>query len=348
MTSEFPSPSIVDSRRLMGPNLYSDHMGVVLEVTLDPHGADSLLGGWASQASLLAELLGGSAPELYIRPENGTATLFLAAPVDALMAATEVNEQAWVLAEAASSSEVKTSLIARLRAAIDAERATKPHLAAVYNAAIDRGLDVTFDDESFTIGSGSGSQTWALEDIPAVADIDWDAVHDVPIALVTGSNGKTTTTRLVAAMWRAAGRETGWSCSDGVWVGDEQLEQGDYSGPAGARIVLRMPRSSPTSRPITSASTALRTCATSPMPKRSSPVRSVIMGRSSSTRTIHSSSSSRRASQSGWRGFAWPPITPRSMRKCSPTATPYGCTAVESFSTATTCGTTSVPSTRCR
>jgi len=31
--SEFPSPSIVDSRRLMGPNLYSDHMGVVLEAT---------------------------------------------------------------------------------------------------------------------------------------------------------------------------------------------------------------------------------------------------------------------------------------------------------------------------
>jgi cyanophycin synthetase len=56
---------------------------------------------------------------------------------------------------------------------------------------------------------------------------------------VTGSNGKTTTTRLVAAMWRAAGRTTGWSCSDGVWVDDEQLEQGDYSGPAGARVVLR-------------------------------------------------------------------------------------------------------------
>lgn len=223
----------------MGPNLYSGHMGVVLEVTLAAHGADSLLGGWASQASLLAELLGASAPELYIRPETGAASLFLAAPVDALMAATEVNEQAWVLAEAASSSEVKTSLVARLRAAIDAERATKPNLAAAYDAAIDRKINVTFDDESLTIGSGSGSQTWALGDIPAVADIGWSALHDVPIALVTGSNGKTTTTRLVAAMWRAAGRETGWSCSDGVWVGDARLEHGDYSGPAGARLVLR-------------------------------------------------------------------------------------------------------------
>jgi cyanophycin synthetase len=155
------------------------------------------------------------------------------------MASTEVNEQAWVLAEADSNGEVPESLIERLRAAIDAERATKPHLAAAYDAAIDRGLNVTFDDESFTIGSGGGSQTWTLASIPDVADIDWSTLHDVPTVLVTGSNGKTTTTRLVAAMWRAAGRETGWSCSDGVWVDDDQLEQGDYSGPAGARVVLR-------------------------------------------------------------------------------------------------------------
>ncbi len=223
----------------MGPNLHSARMGVVLDVTLDEAGADSLLGGWASQASLLAELLGGSAPEIYIRAEKGAASLYLAAPVDALMAATEVNEQAWLLAEAASSSEVNVSLVARLRAAIDAERATKPHLAAVYHTAIDRGLDVTFDDEFFTLGSGSGSQTWPVTQVPDVGDIEWSALYDVPIALVTGSNGKTTTTRLVAAMWRASGRVTGWSCSDGVWVDDAQLEQGDYSGPAGARAVVR-------------------------------------------------------------------------------------------------------------
>lgn len=223
----------------MGPNLYSDRMGVVLEVAFDEAVADSLLGAWASQASLLAELLGWSAPELHIRPEKGAANLFLAAPVDALLACTEVNEQAWVLAETASSDEVKASLVERLRSSIDNEGASKPNLAAAYDAAIAQGLTVTFDDESLTIGSGSGSCTWPVTAVPPVAEIDWTTPHDVPMALVTGSNGKTTTTRLVAAMWRAAGRETGWSCSDGVWVGDDQLEQGDYSGPAGARAVLR-------------------------------------------------------------------------------------------------------------
>ena len=39
-------------------------------------------------------------------------------------------------------------------------------------------------------------------------------------------------------MCRANGWVTGWSCSDGVWVNDEQLEHGDYSGPGGAWRVL--------------------------------------------------------------------------------------------------------------
>ncbi|MDB4888565.1 MAG: Mur ligase family protein [Gemmatimonadetes bacterium] len=223
----------------MGPNLYSDRMGVVLEVRFDDDCAESLLAAWASEASRLIAFLGWGIPELRVRPEHGGASLFFVAPVDALMASTEVNEQAWVLAENRPTAEPDASLVARLRVAIENERTTKPHLAAAYHAAIERGLGVTFDDESLTIGSGSGARTWPLPNVPDVSDIDWTALHDVPITLVTGSNGKTTTTRLVAAMWRAAGRATGWSCSDGVWVDDDQLEQGDYSGPAGARVVLR-------------------------------------------------------------------------------------------------------------
>ncbi|MEO8337195.1 MAG: Mur ligase family protein [bacterium] len=236
---EFPSPSIVDSRRLMGPNLYSDRMGVVLEVKFEDDSAESLLAAWAAQATRLMASLGWGLPELHVRLEQGGASLFICAAVDALMASTEVNEQAWVLAERANSGEPDASLVLRLRASIDDERATKPNLATAYAAAIDNSLVVTFDDESLTVGVGSGSQTWPLAEIPEVAAIDWNTLGDVPIALVTGSNGKTTTTRLVAAMWRAAGRVAGWSCSDGVWVDDDRLEQGDYSGPAGARVVVR-------------------------------------------------------------------------------------------------------------
>ncbi len=62
------------------------------------------------------------------------------------------------------------------------------------------------DDESVTIGMGSGSRTVRARcALPDPGAVDWSAVHDVPLALVTGSNGKTTTVRLLAAMLRAEG-----------------------------------------------------------------------------------------------------------------------------------------------
>ncbi len=61
----------------------------------------------------------------------------------------------------------------------------------------------------------------------------------MPTAIVTGTNGKTTVVRLLAACATATGRTTGYSCTDGVFIAGEALGTGDYSGPAGARRVLR-------------------------------------------------------------------------------------------------------------
>ncbi|MEO7422535.1 MAG: tetratricopeptide repeat protein [Ornithinibacter sp.] len=63
----------------------------------------------------------------------------------------------------------------------------------------------------------------------------------IPVASVTGTNGKTTTTRLLAHICMTAGLRTGWSSTDGVVVQGETIEPGDYSGPAGARAVLGAP-----------------------------------------------------------------------------------------------------------
>ncbi len=63
----------------------------------------------------------------------------------------------------------------------------------------------------------------------------------IPVASVTGTNGKTTTTRLLAHICMTAGLSTGWSSTDGVVVQGEVVEPGDYSGPAGARAVLETP-----------------------------------------------------------------------------------------------------------
>jgi cyanophycin synthetase len=60
----------------------------------------------------------------------------------------------------------------------------------------------------------------------------------VPVVAVTGTNGKTTTSRLIAHLARTNGLRVGWSSTDGIYVDGELVEAGDYSGPSGAGRVL--------------------------------------------------------------------------------------------------------------
>lgn len=63
----------------------------------------------------------------------------------------------------------------------------------------------------------------------------------IPIAAVTGTNGKTTTTRLIAHMFESQGNLVGMTCTDGIFVGNRRIDTGDCSGPQSARAVLFNP-----------------------------------------------------------------------------------------------------------
>jgi cyanophycin synthetase len=63
----------------------------------------------------------------------------------------------------------------------------------------------------------------------------------VPVVAVTGTNGKTTTSRMIAHIGRAAGLHVGWSSTDGVYFDGELVQYGDFSGPSGAGQVLSQP-----------------------------------------------------------------------------------------------------------
>jgi cyanophycin synthetase len=65
-----------------------------------------------------------------------------------------------------------------------------------------------------------------------------DADRRVPIVSISGTNGKTTTTRLTAHILREAGKRVGFTTSDGIVVGTTMVEQGDWTGFGGARAIL--------------------------------------------------------------------------------------------------------------
>lgn len=63
----------------------------------------------------------------------------------------------------------------------------------------------------------------------------------IPVIAVTGTNGKTTTVRLISHLLRASGLTVGMTNTDGVYVNDRQIDRGDCSGPKSARNVLLHP-----------------------------------------------------------------------------------------------------------
>jgi cyanophycin synthetase len=231
---------LVDSRRLTGPNRLLPGPGAVLEVALADDIAERAVNAWRAHATRLLAAVGWDDAGLAERRFDGGASLAFDAPIDALYAATEVNEAAWAAAGRQMSGEPardETEELAELRAQIDTER--NPALIALLEAADLHGVACLCDDDHVSIGLGEGSQTWAVDVLPKPDTVDWTKIHDIPTAMITGTNGKSTTARMLLAIAAAAGRIPGTSSTDWIRVGDDILDDGDWSGPGGARLVLR-------------------------------------------------------------------------------------------------------------
>jgi cyanophycin synthetase len=61
----------------------------------------------------------------------------------------------------------------------------------------------------------------------------------IPIIAITGTNGKTTTTRLVAHIAKQSGLVTGYTTTDGIYINNELVVKGDCAGPVSAQMILK-------------------------------------------------------------------------------------------------------------
>jgi len=256
----------------MGGNLFFAGTGAVLEtvgVAID----DALLSGWHARVERARRHLGwdratpGSplAPAIVARRHATGASLALQAPVDQLFTATELNEWAlcatvferdpvrWAnvtddlladyLEDANDPADVIPPVLeeqaALARLAVRAANERRPDVVTLIEVASARRVGHLLDEATLTLGAGKGSQSWSLDSLPTIDSVPWALLHTIPIAAITGSNGKTTTVRLVAACARAHGWRDGFNCTDGVFIDRKPVASGDYSGPAGTRLVLR-------------------------------------------------------------------------------------------------------------
>lgn len=63
----------------------------------------------------------------------------------------------------------------------------------------------------------------------------------IPIIALTGTNGKTTTTRLTAHIYRQTGKVVGYTTTDGIYINDYLVQKGDNTGPQSASVILKDP-----------------------------------------------------------------------------------------------------------
>jgi cyanophycin synthetase len=243
---KMPEQGFEDSRRLTGPNMYFSACGAALEVLGGTTPSEESLSRWKNNVFAAFTHLAWALPEIVIRKHRTGCSLAFSAPVDQLYAATEINEWAWLKAIAFTQTSYSpgsphliddNSAMHTLKSMANAE--ANPSLIALMDAANAKKIPSYVDDEFFSLGEGQASQTWPMDALPELNALDWNNFSLIPTALITGSNGKTTTTRLVAAMCREHGWHTGHNCTDGLFLDGVCYEEGDYSGPMGARSILR-------------------------------------------------------------------------------------------------------------
>jgi folylpolyglutamate synthase/dihydropteroate synthase len=217
--------------------------GAILDVLVVDMDMQQVLDCWYRQVEQLLGEVGWVDPRLTHRQFENGANLLLAAPIDQLYSAVLVLETAWYFCACELLDrpvESRAALLDDIRKQMRQER--NAALLEIERAAADHGVDFLVDDELISLGHGCGSRSYPVDQIPAPASVDWSPIHDVPVALVTGTNGKSTSVRLLDAIARAAGHVSGITSTDFVRVGDDLLDRGDYSGPGGARLLLRDPR----------------------------------------------------------------------------------------------------------
>jgi UDP-N-acetylmuramyl tripeptide synthase len=234
---------MLDARRLTGLNVIWDRPSAVVDIVFDiEENPAEFANIWRTHVVALLDAIGWTNEQTAIHDSSGGISLALSAPIDCLYAAVDLAEWAYETTQYElignySEEPVKNfaDYVEHLSGLIEDEK--NPSLLELAKQAAAHDVVFLWDDDEASVGLGNGSITWPVDSL--LNEIDWSRVHNIPVALVTGTNGKTTTVRLSTHILKKAGQTVGLSSTDWIGVNNHIIERGDYSGPGGARTVLR-------------------------------------------------------------------------------------------------------------
>ena len=231
--------SLDEVRRLTGPNLLSYYTGAIIDVFIEGLSQPTVIDCWRKHVNICQEQIGWT-EKSFVRLFDGGASMSLSAPVDQLYSACDLIEIAWDCCVAELQDGQSLDIDDKIDALITTISEEKnPALLHFIKIASEQGVRCLVDDDEISLGTGRSSQTFAVDNLPNTESLQWDSFKDIPIALITGTNGKSTSVRLAAEIAKAEGLHAGVTSTDFIKVGDHIIDEGDYSGPGGARMLLR-------------------------------------------------------------------------------------------------------------
>lgn len=212
---------IVEIRELDGPNLYLLKPAIKLEYAVEP-------GEQLSLSPAVIDLLFSELPDVQ-----------LAAPLNATGLLALVSEVVSRLHQLCGIDEPDSAALA----------VEEPDHYVVAFGWSRRVFAVALAKTAFSIVEGTVNDVVAaVEELQALLaqpvtkadqpEMLSDQDRRIPIIAITGTNGKTTTTRLIASVLMGIGRKVGWTSSTGVLIQHDVVIPGDYTGPAGAARVF--------------------------------------------------------------------------------------------------------------
>ncbi len=263
---------VADTRTLRGPNVW--HLAPVIEVELraghlaaiSPHDAESALDRLYAALPALPHTTADSWGQLVVRVTMELQRLAGSPSTFGRVLRDAPTEDRWTLAIGFDDEDLgHDALRSAARVIRDCLRGDDPQIgetvselarayerampdeatAALLDEARRRGIAVRRDPDDAVIQLGLGATQRRL---PLANGTTLDALYGpedattIPLIAVTGTNGKTTTTRLIAHLFRQAGFAVGYTTTDGVYVEDEMVMQGDLTGPFAANLILSNPK----------------------------------------------------------------------------------------------------------
>lgn len=226
------------SSRLLGQSRFFDCAGAMIDVEWLGDN-EKIANTFAEELNKLLEKLPVKDYEIKTKVYRNGFNIALRYPYDLLMVACEILDWVWADITDLFDLEREVNLKRSIRRfkKIIAEN-QKLILRKIYNKAQEKKVNFFVNKDTVVLGSGIYQFKAKLNKILKLSDIPWKKIKNIPSVLITGTNGKTTTTRLTEFICRKSGLVSGYCSTDWVMINGKLVSEGDLSGPSGHQFVL--------------------------------------------------------------------------------------------------------------